>query len=296
MIARTCIAVVAMLSLSACADRAPGGPEGATGRDPADHGTQPSDLLFQVGYQGGFTPVEYQLTNLPSFSLCGDGTIVTPGAQTAIYPGPALPSIERRMLTEEGVSAILEAALDTGLADAHDMTDLGDVAIADAADTVFTIHTDDVHTTVRVYALGMTGLDGQPQGMVRDAFETRKRLARLVDDLNDLSWLPPGAWVEGEPIAYEPTGVKVFVAPYRGDPGSSQDTIPWPLAEPLGTIVEADSTYGYGCAVVAGSDWTNVLGPVAGGANGSSPWRSEGERYSVVFRPLLPDEAHATTC
>ena len=175
------------------------------------------------------------------------------------------------------------------------MTDLGDVAVADAADTVFTIHTDDVDTTIRVYALGMTGLDGQPQGMDRDEFEMRKRLARLVDDLGDLSWLPSGAWVEDEPDTYDPSAVKVFVAPYRGVPGS-EGTIPWPLADPLGAMVEADSTYGYGCAIVAGSDWTDVLEPVAGRADGSSPWRSDDERYSVVFRPLLPDEADATTC
>lgn len=79
------------------------------------HPTEPSVLLLRVGYEGGFAPVDHQLTNLPWFSLYGDGTLVTPGPQIEIYPGPALDPIRRRTLTQGAVSVILRAASDAGL-------------------------------------------------------------------------------------------------------------------------------------------------------------------------------------
>ncbi len=106
------IAPLALLALAvtACAD-APtaGGGSASTG---VPHSTAHGDLLLRWGYEGGFTPPEFQLTNLPSFSLYGDGTIVRPGPQIEIYPAPALPAIETATIDEAGVQAIIDAALD----------------------------------------------------------------------------------------------------------------------------------------------------------------------------------------
>ena len=68
-----------------------------------------------MAYEGGFVPVDYMLSAMPSFSLYGDGTLITPGAQIDIYPGPALPAIQQQQVSEAAIQAILQAALDAGL-------------------------------------------------------------------------------------------------------------------------------------------------------------------------------------
>ena len=85
---------------TACA--APTAP-GAASSPSIAHGTGPGDLVLRWGYEGGFTPPEFQLTNLPSFSLYGDGTVVRPGPQIEIYPGPALPALESFVVEPAGV-------------------------------------------------------------------------------------------------------------------------------------------------------------------------------------------------
>ena len=110
-------------------------------RAPADPGTGPpsrrsgrhaTELVLRVATEGGFTPVEYHLTNLPAFSLYGDGTIVTPGPQIEIYPGPGAARAPGADGRRSGDRAILTAAIDAGLDSAGDLTDMGSVVIADA--------------------------------------------------------------------------------------------------------------------------------------------------------------------
>jgi hypothetical protein len=251
------------------------------------HETEPSALLLRWGLEGGFTPPEFQLTNLPSFSLYGDGTIVRPGAQIAIYPGPSLPALESMRVDEVGIQAILEAAFDVGLDRVDDMTDLGSVGIADAPETVFTLHAGGVDRTVRVYALSELG--GRPPGMPSDEYAARRALLRLIDDLGSLQrWLPEGSVVtEGD---YASTASMVFVFNYRGQEGLQQSPIQWPLGTPLEGIGEATDA-GFRCVTVSGEDWIDRLAPAADRANRLTPWVSDGQRFGLVFRPLLPDDS-----
>lgn len=269
---------------AACADAPQPGDTSPRG---IPHAQAPSDLLLRWGYEGGFTPPEFQLTNLPSFSLYGDGTIVRPGPQMEIYPGPALPALETTRLDERGIQAILQAALDADLATVTDLTDMGSVGIADAAETVFTLRFGEVDRSVRIYALAELG--GQMPGMSDDEFHARKRLLAFVEQLSSLeTWLPEGS-VSGSTV-FEPSGTRAFVTRYRGRPDLPQEPIAWPLATPLGGI-GADAGAGFRCVAVTGQDWAQVLQPAASTASQLSPWTSEERRYAVAFRPLLPDEA-----
>jgi len=271
--------------LSACAD-APTTGGGGSASPGVPHGNAPSDLVLRWGYEGGFTPPEFQLTNLPSFSLYGDGTIVRQGAQIAIYPGPALPAIETVRIDEAAVQAVIEAALDANLDTVGDLTDMGSVAIADAPDTVFTVRFGDVDRTVRVYAL--TDLGVKPPAMPDEEQEARKRLLDLIQALSSLeTWLPKGSISEA--TVYEPSGARIFVSKLRGQPDPPQSPVEWPLDTPLSDIGE-DAGAGFRCVVVTGAEWTEQLRPAAGMANQLTPWVSEGRRYTVAFRPLLPDE------
>lgn len=271
-----------VLLLTACADTSP---HGASPSPAIAHGTAADDLVLRWGYEGGFTPPEYQLTNLPVFSLYGDGTIVRPGPQIEIYPGPALPALEVVKVDEAGMQAILEAAFDAGLDSLGDLTDMGSVGVADAPETVFTIRAGGVDRTVRVYALGEAG--GQFPGMPDEEFEARKALLDLVDDLSSLeTWLPDGSIGASE--VYEPAGVRAYVSRYTPQADLPQEAVAWPIDPPLRGTGE-DAGAGFRCISITGDEWA-ALAPAAVQANQLTPWTSDGRRFSVSFRPLLPDE------
>src|SRR4029453_11312592 len=134
------IAAVAALA-SACGglgsdDPGSGGATGASGTTGIEHPTGASDLILRVAYEGGFVAYEYTLGTTPFWSLFGDGTLIVPGPQIEIYPGPALPNLTATPVSEDGIQAILQAARDAGLMDGDQ--NYGDMCIADAANTVFT--------------------------------------------------------------------------------------------------------------------------------------------------------------
>ena len=115
------IAAVAVLG-SACgrvgnADPGSGGATGASGATGIEHPTGANDLILGVGYEGGFVAYEYTLGSTPFWSLFGDGTLIVPGPQIEIYPGPALPNLTATPVSEDGIQAILQAARDAGLMD-----------------------------------------------------------------------------------------------------------------------------------------------------------------------------------
>lgn len=294
---RTSIAAAAaLLALvgAACADTADTGAGSRSTTPPVDQATDPAKdpggttLVLRVATEGGFTPVDYQLTNMPTFSLYGDGTIVTTGPMIEIYPPPALPSLQSQTVDSAGMDAIVAAAIDAGLDSAGDLTDMGSVAIADAPDTVFTLHADGVDTTVRVYAL--MALQDRPPTMSKEEWEARVALNGLVEDLMDLpSWLPEGS-VQGEPAPYTAAGARVYVADYQGEQDLAQSPVAWPLEPSLASFGLDDPASGYRCGTVTGEDWTQTLAPLAEGANRLTPWTSDGRRWSLRFRPLLPDE------
>jgi len=93
-------AVIALLLLAGCA----AGGSGASG--PISHPAGSTTLLL-VEYRGGFVPPDVRLTQLPAFLLVGDGRVIQPGAPIAVYPGPLLPALEVRTLSETGVQAVL---------------------------------------------------------------------------------------------------------------------------------------------------------------------------------------------
>jgi len=284
------IAAVAVLA-SACGgvandDPGSGGTTGATGATGIEHPTGADQLILRMAYQGGFVPYEYTLGSTPFWSLFGDGTLIVPGPQIEIYPGPALPNLTATQLSEDGIQAILQAARDAGLLDGD--ADYGDQCIADAATTVFTTTADGTTSVVSAYALDV----GEPAGTCgsdKDA-DARGKLAAFQAKLTDLrSWLPDGS--VGSERPFDPAEMRVYVLPYQGDPELPQDPIEWPLEPPLDAFGEpipnapADTR----CGVVTGEDLATLLA-AARDANALTPWTSDGSHHQLIFRPLLPDE------
>lgn len=283
MIARPAAAsLVLVLVLMSCAD-APPGP--AAGGIP--HATGGQDVLVRVDLEGGFTPAEWTYTGLPSFSLFGDGTIVLPGAQIEIYPGPALPAISARSVDEEGIQAILEEVLRSIDGVPDEMLDMASVGMADVPTTVITVRAGDVDRTIRAY--GLIEFPEPPATMPADEFRARQRLQDLVTRLGLAdTWLPEGSI--GLETSYEGSGALILVNEYR-QADLPQDPIAWPLGVALGGFGDVAGGPGtFRCGVVEGGDWT-ALRQAASRANELTPWTQAGTRFSIMFRPLLPDES-----
>jgi hypothetical protein len=251
-----------------------------------DHATTPDHVLVQISSEGGFTPVEWTYTNFPFYSLYGDGTLVVPGAQIEIYPGPALPAISSRQVDEAGIQAILEETIAAVEDVPADLNDLGHMSIADAPTTVITVSAGGVDRTIRVYALSEQ--TDRPEGMPEREYEARLRLQELVATLTgSTDWLPEGS--VGPESAYEASAARLFVGDYRPVDDLAQEPVPWPLGDDLADFGAPAAPGAYRCGVVEGADWEAVLA-AASSANTLTPWTDAGERYAILFRPLLPDE------
>lgn len=280
-------AVVVSIGMLASACANPSSDDGAGDGSGISYHTGPTQVVLRIEQGGGFVPIEWNLTNMPMFSLFGDGLLVTPGAQIEIYPGPALPALSQMRLTPQAIQLLLQKAIDARLDVDRDYTDLGSVGIADAATTTFTLTIDgQVHTT-RVYALDL--LDTQPDGMSTEEFQARQDLLAFQNEAMDLSWMPEGT-VSDEGM-FEPSGMRVFVGDYRPDDALVQPPIDWPLVPGLSTFGDPlpNGPEGMRCGAVTGED-AAVLLPLAKQANQLTPWVSDGVRYGLLLRPLLPDE------
>jgi len=302
---RTAIAVSAVAILGAACGKAgtgsgggptttPGG--GTTSPSPVppgiSHPAGPNDLILKIEQTGGFVAPQTLLLRLPSFALYGDGTLITLGAQTEIYPQPALPPLLVQHLTEDGIQEILRLAQEAGLI-GHDAS-YSNHCVADATSTVFTVNADGGTTVVEAYALGFD--ENRNNGCVpASQAEARQALVQFEGQMTNLSQtLPAGSYDEPQP--YDPTGLRLFVT--EGDPTTDdlqEPEIAWPLDPPLSEFGEpygenGDPGYGTRCGTVEGDDLAKLM-PSVEQATGISPWTSEGTTYGIVFRPLLPDES-----
>lgn len=277
------VLMVLALGPAACA-RATGSTGGVSGDGPQtiEHPMGATDLVVRVETSGGFLAPEATLTELPTFSLFGDGTVITQGAQIEIYPGPALPALVSTRVSEDGVQAILRAADRAGLLGADATYGLG--CVADAGTTTFTVNAGGSTHTVSAYALGLD--EGSCSG--EDA-DPRRALATFAARLGDLrSWLPAGS--VGEDTPYRFSELRIYIRPYEGDPSLTEPAIDWPLPSDLGRLgAAADQVPETRCVVLGGDELTTLL-PDLRRANQLTPWRSGRSRYSLLLRPLLPDE------
>jgi hypothetical protein len=274
----------------ACANAPTGaGPgDGGTGSDgtgtPTPIGSD--QLVLRIEEVGGFVAVQYNLTRMPMMSLYADGLLITPGVQTDIYPGPALPTLTQRQLSPEGVRLVTQAAIDAGL---NSDRDLQTMLVSDMPTTVFTLTVDGQTYTTNVYALGMD-LKRAPQGMSPQEFQARQDLAAFEKKATDLSWLPAGSVTDQG--MYAPTGLQIYSGPYQPDPSLTEPPVAWPLTPGLDLFGDSQqgTPGGLRCGTAAGDDATMLM-PLVEQANQLTPWTSDGSQYGLLFRPLLPDES-----
>jgi hypothetical protein len=270
-IARSVAALAALLLLGACAAQSPSG----GGSTPYPYA--PDQLVLRVAYTGGFLTPQVLASRLPLVSVYGDGRVLTEGPTPAIYPGPALPNVQVSHIEHSEVQDLVDAALDAGVGDTDD---LGSPPVADAPSTLITVSTGLETLESEVYALQEAPQDGG--GLSADQLAARGKLVNFLARLNDVS-------TKGSE-SYSPTAIAGIVSPYTpdDDPMLVQPDQPWPGPDLPGEPLPGPT--GLSCVVATGEQATAVLA-AAGNGNALTPWvTGDGGRWSVTFRPLLPDE------
>lgn len=238
------------------------------------HPTGADDLVVRVDLGvGGFLGPAAQFAELPTVVITGDGTMIRPGPQIEIFPGPLLPALESSQLTSEEVDAVLGAAgrdglLSTPVAD----YDSARPEVTDIGSTVLRLATRTATIEHRAFALGLEDGSGPP-----DALAARRRLAEFVSLVSaDIS-----ALIGREPVtaSYAPTRWAFAVTPVDPDAyGEPRPTLlRWPdaLGTPPapGTCVELDG---------------DVVQATFATANQLTFYDAGGVTYAPLLRALLP--------
>jgi hypothetical protein len=239
-------------------------------------------VILRMEFGGGLVPMEFFATQMPQFTLYGDGTAVfrpLPDADGTSYNEP-YPPLLMAHLSETQIQELLHYALyDGGLATAKDHYD--DLTIADAGTTNFTIRAGDVDKAVSVYALmesGATGADqadrnamGKLQQRLR-AFETEARAAGEVADY--------------DAEAYK---VTLYDEP-TWSPAEGVTVIEWPWNDVQPSDFTANST-GLGATKVLSRDYVAKLTTVPNGGQ-TAIWAKtkNGTLFEFALRPLLREE------
>ena len=295
-----------LIFLTACAGSSGQTPEGSSPPasdggpdDPGaiDHPTG-SEAILVVDSSGGFVPVQFVATRLPTFVLLGDGRVIMQGMQTLQFPGPAYPALIERTLTEKGIQAILQGVEDTNLFISDLELNGAQSVVADAANTLFILNAGGQEVTVSVYGLGALPPNMEaPPGISSGEIEAHQVLGQLNEGLMTLdSWLPADAWEAQGWQPYQPDAFRLYVRDVTGQPVDGGD-LPeqvrdWPTDDDPAAFGAEEAFFGDGtrCGVVdgaLGATWFEELN----GANQVTLWTDDGtRRFSVMARPVLPHE------
>jgi hypothetical protein len=277
---RSSAAVLAVLALAAACSSGPNVVPRPTGQ---------TELVMAVVVAHSSDTAQQRLLDLPVAAIFGDGRLIHPGAQAESNPGPALPALAVTPLDGAGVDALLSAAKDAGLLGADQ--EMRFPVEPDPAITIFVIvAAGDRHQTV-IEALQEVQA-GDPR-LSPDNLKQREAmkavLALMVDPRQLLA-----AHVTGDDSAYEPTALRIMVAPASANPEPSP--LPpavreWPLAGGLAALGQAlGGQPNVRCGTVEGDDFATLY-PLVRQSNELTLWSSGGVSYALRFRPLLPGES-----
>lgn len=289
-LARPAALIMAAVVAAACSVAAGTAPSGSPSDRPSDTPLDADQIVFRVSWDGGFVTPETILGRLPIIVVYADGRVITQGPQLAIYPGPLMPNLQEQTLLPAALDRLIELARQKDLLQTVRYDFPG---IADAADTVLEINLDGQSYRVSAYALAeAVDLEqGGANGLDPEAIEGRAALKEFIDALTAI----PDADFADEEHPLEISRLQLYagkavIVPNSELPGE-QPAIDWPLDDlaTAGASVE-NSPIDVRCQVVEGDDLATIL-PLLEGANSLSTFRSGGELYSLIPRPLLPGES-----
>ena len=303
--ARSSALLVIALVLTACSNSSPspsappagasGAPSGSptsSGDNPGspgptvgaiDHKTGATDVVLRIEQGGGFVPMEYQATNAPGFTLYGNGVVVFQPT-VSIFPEPDANGVSRLVpwrtgkLDETQVQDLLEFALTNGgLGTARDAY-LAD-GIADAPNTIFTIHAGGIDKTVVVNALAEESRPG-PDVAARSAFF---KLTKRLQDFDQGGTIPSDV--------YQADRFRGVLIARDDQPGTVTMAWPWAVLKPADFKEGPPDNPGLPHRTLTTAETAELkLENIAGGVQGIVLKARDGKLYSFILRPLLGDE------
>ena len=238
--------------------------------------SDPDAPLLQVRTEGGFAPVEWILSNGPTYTLLADGRLIGPGPVFEFYPGPLLPKYQVSQVNEEELAEILDLVVEIGLPEMTSETDDSAAGfVADAGTEVATFW--DAEGGIHQYSVYALGIEPEPED---------PRSAALADLISFLDESRRGT----EAVPYEPERVRVL-AGVSGAPRDPEfeDVRPWPLGDDDPADWQQLES-GWSC---------NVYGPEAldifQEASEITQWMHpdpmmDAPPYTLLVRPLHPGE------
>jgi hypothetical protein len=260
------------MTLTALVIAACGGGDTA-GEDPEPTVPEGTDggVILEISDEGGFVPVEFNLTRVPRFTVFSDGTVVTPTGQQFTFPGPALVPLEERNLDEATLSDLLAFVDDLGLAEL-DAVDLSDAPnVADASTTVLRYFDAGGEHRISIYALGF-GESGDARAAIVESM-----IARLDAAVESTAGTP-----------YGPERIVLFSQTAGDfDPEMARDGGPWPLA--ISPDEMTGDSAGFACLTLEGAAAAEAI-TVLEEADSFTLWDFGGTDFRLLARPLLPHQ------
>jgi hypothetical protein len=251
------------------------------GADQISHPTGGADLVLQMEQGGGLMGWGFFITQAPSFSLYGDGTvIIQPSGAATRLVGAGLPPFRQARMSEEQVQALLRFALGQGrLLGAR--ASYGQMGCADCGSTVFKINAADISKTISIDALGMAEVpaDSADRAGFMALAETLGGFEARMD-----------AGEMGEVTTYDPPVYRVVML--EAQPGQGEP-IAWPWTD-VAWEDFASVEQGFQLeAVLTLEQVAQVVEVPSGGHNGIIVEAPNDKLWSLGVRPLLPDEIAA---
>jgi hypothetical protein len=221
--------------------------------------------------------------------ITGDNQVVAAGPQMMIYPGPLLPNLQARPITDAGFEEIVQRGRDLGM-----FTGSGDFTPPDVAPGAplgrIEIVVDGVLHT----------LTGDPSRAItcimppcNAAAGTPEAFGSFWWSLSDLSWLHGGLG-QAAPYVADSYAVLSGVEPAE-QPSLQEPVAVWPLDRPLATFGKPiGSASRPRCGTARGAEAT-TLRPALEMANQLTPWVDKGAAAPsngtpIQVRPMVPGE------
>lgn len=231
---------------------------------------EPAFLVLSVRDVGGFVPQQYLFDRLPTVAVYSDGTVLAARTvQTAIYPGPAAPTIVRK-ISAAAVPRIVNAATKAGAT--NPKFDFGSPPVADVSSTEIVTRASRGAPTTKliIYALNFT------YGLTKSQIAARNDVAKFIDDVANMSGTL--IWTKNMPSPWVSTRWAYAAAPAL--PDSFSVTRPW-----FGAQLKSPVS----CALFTSTE-NSKLRALLPTLNQASRWTSAGKTWQVRLRPLFPHE------
>jgi hypothetical protein len=249
-------------------DTTPG--SGAPGSDIA-HRPGAEDVVVKLSNEGGLAGPGGAFTNVPALLITGDGHVYTPGVPSSIVPGPLLPSVLVRTITESGFQALLAILQRSALvAPPPDYT--GAAGVADGQTTVLTINAGGGSFVHSAYALGAASPESA----------ARQKLLDVVNALSDVeSTIGEASFTPNQPYVSTKYRVQARVVDQASIASQQPSIVDWPgqTSVPLASAAT--------CADVDAA----AVGSLLTDAKQNTYFKDAGVIYQVSAVGVLPGDA-----